>query len=173
MKRVLLISVALLAASTPVRAQSPMTAGTLKLDEGATRAAATIEDVAWIAGHWHGEAFGGLSEEIWSPPLAGAMMGVYRSIENGAVRFYEILQIIPEDGSLSLRLKHFDSMLRGWEEKDEVRAFPLVKIETGVAWFEGMTFRRDGPDAIVVLLAIEHADRAPEEVEFRYQRVDH
>lgn len=173
MKRVLLISTLLLAASSPVRAQSPMTAGTLKLDEGAARAAATIEDVAWIAGHWHGEAFGGLSEEIWSPPLAGAMMGVYRSIENGAVRFYEILQIVPEEGSLSLRLKHFDSDLTGWEEKDEVRAFPLVKVEPGVAWFEGMTFRREGPDAIVVLLAIEQEGGTAHEVAFRYTRAEH
>ena len=31
-----------------------------------------LENIAWIAGTWHGEAFGGITEEIWSEP-SGAL----------------------------------------------------------------------------------------------------
>ena len=49
-------------------AQSKNTPNTLALDDPDTRPEAKIEDVAWMAGNWKGEAFGGLSEEVWSPP---------------------------------------------------------------------------------------------------------
>lgn len=171
--RVILWSVAgmLVGAMQPVAAQSPLTANTLQSEAGAVRPDARIEDVAWIEGHWRGSAFGGTSEEIWSPPMAGSMMGVYRSIEDGAVRFYEILQLVPDGNSLTLRLKHFDADLTGWEERDEVRTFPLLQIEPGKAWFEGMTFERVSADEIVIHLAIRRDDGSHQEVEFRYQRV--
>ena len=56
------------------------------------------------------------------------MMGVYRSVENGAVKFYEINAIVETNGSLEMRLKPFHSDLTGWEDKDAVRLFPLIKI---------------------------------------------
>ena len=42
---------------------------TLQYNENEGSPEATLKDVAWIAGHWKGEAFGGITEEIWSPPL--------------------------------------------------------------------------------------------------------
>ena len=42
---------------------------------------ATLENVKWLAGHWRGEAFGGITEEIWSPPLGGSMMCAFRLIK--------------------------------------------------------------------------------------------
>src|SRR5687767_15714011 len=43
---------------------------------------ATIADMAWLAGRWTGDGLGGRTEEIWSPPDAGTMMGTFRLIRD-------------------------------------------------------------------------------------------
>ena len=43
--------------------------------------APSIDDFAWLAGHWRGEGLGGVCEEVWSQPLAGTMMGSCRLAE--------------------------------------------------------------------------------------------
>ena len=37
---------------------------TLQLSEGQASPPANLSDVAWIAGHWQGEAFGGTAEDM-------------------------------------------------------------------------------------------------------------
>jgi len=91
--------------------------------------AAKIEEMAWLAGHWVGEGLGGISEESWSPPRAGSMMGMYRLIKDGEVNFYEFLTIVEKDNSLVLQLKHFTKAFTGWEEKDEHLSWNLKRIK--------------------------------------------
>ena len=57
----------------------------------------SINEVAWIAGHWQGKAFGGIVEETWSPPLGGSMMCVFKLVVESEVRFYEIVTISEEN----------------------------------------------------------------------------
>ena len=73
---------------------------TLSLQDGQVSPDASIEDVAWIAGHWRGEAFGGITEEIWSPPMGKSIMGMFRLIKEGKVDFYEMEIIVEENGGL-------------------------------------------------------------------------
>ena len=101
---------------------------------------AKIENVKWIAGHWKGEAFGGKTEEIWSEPSAGTMMGMFKLVENGRVVFYELEIIREVDSTLVLQLKHFGSDLKGWETKNETVDFKLRAITADKVIFEGMTF---------------------------------
>lgn len=98
-------------------AQTPSSANTLKLDGKESVPAASIEDVSWVAGHWTGQALGGIAEEVWSPPLGNGMMGMFKLVKGGEVAFYELLTIVEENGSLVLKLKHFDADLAGWEER--------------------------------------------------------
>ncbi len=42
-----------------------------------------INDYSWLVGSWKGDGFGGISEEIWSKPEKGVMMGMYRQIKDG------------------------------------------------------------------------------------------
>lgn len=153
-------------------AQSPQTAHTLQLDEGAKPPAAALADVAWIAGHWRGGVGSVVFEEVWSPPFGGSMMGMCRIVKGGAVSMYEILTIVEEEGSLVLRMKHFNADLKGWEEKDVTVDFPLVKAEPGKAYFAGMTFLRRGPDEIAVYVADHQNDGSVAELEFVYRRFD-
>jgi hypothetical protein len=152
-------------------AQEKETANTLKLT-GTTRPKATIEDIAWLAGHWKGNALGGVSEEIWSPPLANSMMGSYRLIKNDTlIVFYEIVTITEDGQSLTLKLKHFNKDLTGWEEKNEVREFKLVKKEKNKLWFEGMTFELIDENRFQVYLAIQKKNGEVIEELFPYRKV--
>ncbi len=172
MRTALLLSLGLAATGTlvPPGAAGP-TARTLSVAEGARPASAGIAELAWIAGHWRGEALGGVAEEIWSEPRAGAMMGMFRLVKGDSVAFYEIMTLSEEAGSGVLRLRHFHPDLRGWEERDDVRVFRLVRVTPEEVAFEGMTFRREGPDALRVFLAVRGKDGSLREEEFVYRRV--
>ena len=78
-----------------------------------------LENIAWISGTWHGEAFGGKTEEIWSQPSGGSMMATFKLTVNDQVQFYEIEIIREIENDLVLQLKHFNKDLKGWETKDE------------------------------------------------------
>lgn len=161
----------LLLAGTPAAAQTRPTPNTLGLEPGQALPRATLAEVAWLAGHWQGPALGGLSEEVWTPPLGGSMMGSYKLVRGDSVIFYEILSLVEADSSLVIRLKHFNADLTGWEEKAEVRSFRLVRLTPTEAWFEGMTIRRLDPDHLQIHLAINMQDGGIREEEFRYARV--
>jgi hypothetical protein len=152
--------------------QEKETANTLKLSS-TSRPKATIKDIAWLAGHWKGTALGGVTEEIWSPPMASSMMGSYRLIKNDTlVVFYEIVTITEDNGSLALKLKHFNKDLTGWEEKNEVREFKLVKKEKNKLWFEGMTFEVIDENNFRVFLAIQKKSGEVIEEIFPYKKVN-
>jgi hypothetical protein len=82
------------------------------------------------------------------------MMGMYRLIKDGKVAFYELLTFVEEEGSLTLKLKHFNADLTGWEEKDKFVTFRLARVAADAVYFDGLTFRRDGPDRMTIFLAL-------------------
>ncbi|HMG91826.1 MAG TPA: DUF6265 family protein [Chryseolinea sp.] len=169
MNKVVLLT-SLIAISITSYGQEKETANTLKLT-GTTRPKAAIEDIAWLAGHWKGTALGGVTEEIWSPPHANSMMGSYRLIKNDtAIVFYEIVTITEDGQSLTLKLKHFNKDLTGWEEKNQVREFKLVKKEKNKLWFEGMTFEFIDDNNFQVYLAIRKKNGEVIEEIFPYKK---
>ena len=134
---------------------------------------ATLQDMAWFAGHWIGSGLGGECEETWSRPAAGAMMGMFRLLKDGKVVFYEFLTLIEHEGSLLLKLKHFNPDLTGWEEKADFMKFRLLKLEPEAAYFEGLTFKRVGRDKLEIFLAIRNrADGSVREEKFEMNRAD-
>ena len=128
-----------------------------------------IENVAWIAGNWKGEAFGGQTEEIWSEPSAGSMMATFKLINDGKVTFYEIEIIREIENSLVLQLKHFANDLKGWETKDETVDFPLIEITENKVVFEGMTFEKISDNEMNVYVDIKEKDKV-ETVKFNYKK---
>ena len=128
--------------------------------------AALINDVAWIAGNWQGEALGGITEEIWTAPLGKSRMGSFKLVVNEIVQFYELCTITEENESLLLRIKHFDKDLKGWEEKDQSIEFPLVKIEKNKVYFDGLTFEKINEDELNIYVIFK--DEGKEEVEMKF-----
>ena len=142
---------------------------TKNLEQGQTSPKASIQQVSWIAGRWTGEAFGGTTEEIWSPPADKSMMAVFRMSKNGDVNFYEIEIIREINNSLVLELKHFSNELKGWETKNQVVSFPLVEINEKAVYFDGMTFLKISNKEMHVYVDVE-TDGKTSEIQFIYQR---
>jgi hypothetical protein len=160
--------VAMLVLACSVTASAP--SRLLYATEGATAPPATIDDVAWIAGHWTCEALGGIAEELWLPPSGGAMLATFRMIRDDKPSFYEIATISEANGSLVCRILHFDQALHGWEkEKNGPQQFPLVKLEGKTAWFSGLTFEKKDDGAMDVYVAVHAKDGTVSEAKFPYR----
>jgi hypothetical protein len=166
--RTLAAVLALLAAPAAARGE------TLDIKEaspGAPRPRASVDEMGWLAGQWQGAALGGTVEEVWGSPAPGGMLGFYRLVKDGALVFAELMMIVPDGDSVAIRLKHFNADLTGWEEKAEVRSFPLVARSGGRFYFDGMTFVPTGRDRLEVLLRIGGKDGKNRDERFEYRRV--
>jgi hypothetical protein len=125
-----------------------------------------------LSGTWRGEGLGGTIEEIYSQPQNGAMMGMFRFIEKDKTVFYEFITVLEENGTLIVRLKHFNCDLKGWEEKDQTVDFRFVKKEKNRMYFEGQTFEFIGKNALNIYVAIRQNDGSVKEEVFRYKLVN-
>ena len=141
------------------------------LDDTQQSPRADLTAVNWLSGHWRGEAFGGLIEEIWTPALGTSMMGAFKLVVEGQVQFYEIETISQVNDTLMFRLKHFNKDLTGWEEKDKTVDFKLVKVTDNKVYFNGLTLERINDNEINIYVAIEQEGNTTEE-KFNYKRVE-
>ena len=142
----------------------------LYFDEVAGSPETDLDAIAWIAGHWRGEALGGVTEEIWSPPLGDSMMASFKLVVGDQVKFYELITILEEGGTLILKLKHFSSDLHGWEEKGETVDFKLVKVTDDKVYFDGMTFENVSNEQMNVYVLIGD-EGSEQETKFNYRKV--
>ena len=140
--------------------------------EGFESPTATIEQMDWLVGQWQGEGIRGApAMESWLPPIGGTMVGTFvQESADGAIMFTEHMYIVPQDGSLALKLKHFNADLTGWEEKDDMLTFRLVDLEYCAAYFNALTLRCDGSDGIVAAVRMRSDKPEPVELVFRFRR---
>lgn len=98
-----------------------------------------LDALAWIAGHWGGEAMGGRIEEAWFAPDGRSMSGSFRLVRDGLAIMYELLLLEQDDdGEIYYRFKHVG---RGWEPREETPLeFRLTELEGRKA-----TFRNTSP----------------------------
>lgn len=117
---------------------------------------------AWLAGHWTGDGFGGVSEELWSPPSEnGTMMGVYRHHKgDGSLNFYEFLTL----DSTGMKLKHFNPDLTGWETKEDFVHFELVEFTENKIVLKGLVFERKSDTEMEICLDLKSGEKKWTEV---------
>jgi hypothetical protein len=142
------------------------------LSESAKPGPGTIAQVAWLAGRWVGEGFGGKLEEVWSPPDHGTMVGHFFASDEKGISFIELVEIKEESGTLSYHVKHFNPDYIGWEDKDKFITFPLVSIDGRFIYFDGLTIRRLDSKSQVHYLRMKHKDGTIEDVTLNYHRVN-
>ena len=99
----------------------------------------SVADLAFIAGDWQGELFGGVADEAWMPPREGTMVGSFRLLwPDSGRRLYELLIIedTPE-GTVNLNFRHFNPGMKLWEAEIEAPlSFVLKEAAPRQAVFE-------------------------------------
>lgn len=134
---------------------------------------ATIAVAEWLAGQWSGEGIGGAkAHESWLPPSGDTMVGTFvQEAADGGIMFTEHMYLMEQDGSLVVRLKHFDPDLTGWEEKDGMVTFRLLAAEPCALYFNALTYRCDGEGDMVVAVRMKSDKPEPDELVFRFKRL--
>lgn len=153
----------LLIAMGSAAAQSPRTEHTFKLDDPENRPPATLDVASWLVGSWTGEAFGNSFEEVWNPPSGGSMVGMFKLLDGDEVSFYELVLLVEEEGSLSLKVKHFNADFTAWEEKADYVDFRYIKSEEDAIHFSGISFYRISDDEIHAYLVLRSNGEIHEE----------
>jgi len=131
----------------------------------------TLQDFAWLAGHWRIEQADRQVDEQWMEPAGGLMMGMARNIQGGKVREYEFTLLRQEPNG--------DIFYVASPSKQSETSFKLTSLEGGAAVFENP--QHDFPKKIVyarqadgsLLAAIEGPGRdgKPRRVEYPFKRV--
>jgi hypothetical protein len=160
----------LLFISSSLLAATPRTEHTFELEDGETRPAASLEDASFLVGNWQGTAFGKQFEETWSAPSQGSMVGTFKLFDENGVELYELMLLTVDEGSLSLKVKHFTAEFIAWEEKPDFINFRLVKKEPGALHFSGLSFYQRGADQIDGYIVMREGEEITEH-ELRYERV--
>lgn len=94
----------------------------------AARPAATVDDLGWLAGQWASEGDGRWTEESWSAPRGGVMIGYSRAGRGDGLREFEFLRIAAgEDGGLAYLAQ---------PQGQAPVAFRLVRHDAASATFE-------------------------------------
>lgn len=135
---------------------------------------ATLEQMDWIVGQWRGDGIGGNpAMESWLPAMGGTMVGSFVQADaDGEVQFTEHLYLMEEEGTVVLRLKHFNADLTGWEERDDMLTFRLLEMADCAAYFRGLTLRCDGDDGLLAAVRMSTSDGSISELVFRLRRRD-
>jgi hypothetical protein len=72
-----------------------LTAGAAALLMGQAPPQARVDDLGWLGGRWVSEAEGRWTEESWSTPRGGVMLGHSRAGRGETMREFEFLRIAP------------------------------------------------------------------------------
>ena len=150
----------------PVHAQQ-----TRELGPGVKSPAAKLSDFAWMAGRWTGDGLGAKLEEVYSPPAGGVMLGHFQATDEKGAAFFELITFKEENGSVMLRLRHFNPDLHEWEEKDKTVDFPLVAVEGNRYYFSGLTIERLNDDEVRHFILLKKKDGTLSEMQTHYRRV--
>lgn len=116
----------------------------------------SLDKLDWLVGHWSGEAFGGICEEIWSPASGESMVGTFKLTVDNNVSFYEFMTITSDSSGYNLRLKHFNSDLTGWEEKKDVITFSYISSSDNRITFDGLEYELQSDDTLKIVVNLKN-----------------
>lgn len=158
---------AVLMLSAPLHAQE-----TQGLPEGHVPPPASVAQMDWLVGRWEGTGIeGARAVESWLAPFGSTMVGTFVQADaTGGIMFSEHMYLAEEDGSLVLKLKHFNPDLTGWEDAEGMQRFRLIAVEPCRALFSGLTIRCDGEGRLLIAVRMRARDGSISELVFRFTR---
>ncbi len=172
MKKIVLITFAILIFVFGVFGQISITKNTLRLKKDAKAEKGTVSDVEWLTGSWTGKGLGGDVTEVWTKTGGGGMIGTFSLVKKGKPVFYEFMQMTIENEHLVLKIKHFNPNMVGWEEKDKTVDFKFIKKEKNRVYFRGLTFEKVGENELNIYLALKKKDKPYTEAVFNFKRLN-
>lgn len=120
----------------------------------------TLEPLKWLQGTFVHRSEAKYMEEHWSADEATSMLGTFRMIADGQVKFYELMTLTLEEGRVLLRIRHYTSSLEPWEEKPmsfalrEISPAHAIFVTEGTGPEEKLTYSLDGTTMVIVLDAV-------------------
>ena len=91
------------------------------------------------------------------------MVGLFKLMHEGNVSFYEIMLITEEEGTISLKVKHFNPDFSAWEEKEDYVNFRFIKAEENAVHFSGISFYRISDDEMHAYIVMRQNEEIREE----------
>lgn len=143
----------------------------LNLQEGQKSEPIDIKEFAWMAGAWEGKGLGGNCVETWSSAVGGAMCGSFLYSQGEKVIFTEHFVLSKQEDSVTLKLKHFDNAMSGWEEKDKYVEFKFVKRDGNRFHFNGLTYVQQADGSMEAYVLIKEKSGKVNEAKFEFKRV--
>lgn len=141
-------------------------------EEGFESPPASIYEMSWLEGQWQGEGVDGApAMESWLPPTGTTMVGTFvQQTAQGGIMFTEHMYLMEQDGSLVVKLKHFNADLTGWEDKEGMVTFRLLELEPCAAYFNALTYRCGDDGSLIVAVRMKSDKPEPQELTFRFTR---
>lgn len=140
-------------------------------DKNKPAAKANLSDLEWLKGTWVGDMAGINVEHIILDEKASQMSGFVRAVgSEDTISFYEITLFEKVGESVSYRLKHFSSELKGWEQQDEFIDRKLVSYKTGILYFDGITFKKTGENSFTVYFLEQQGEAKGNILEIFFKR---
>lgn len=135
-----------------------------------TNDALDFEKLSWWNGHWVGTGLGGDCEMTWDPPAGGTITGLFKFMKEGKPVFYEFILLSNDENGTSLKLKHFNPDLSGWEEKEDFIAFEFVSADETSISFEGLSYHKISDCEMEARLKIKSKEGSIREETFSYRK---
>lgn len=121
---------------------------------GGTKGELTLRDITWLAGRWQDSNPTDYTDEHWTQPVGGAMVGMCRLGSETSKAIYEILLIEEKDGKLVYTMEHFGP---GLTHRDKA---PLVfDIHRGAGEKEMVFVQRDSETSTRLIYRLAAKDR--------------
>jgi hypothetical protein len=131
----------------------------------------TLQDLAWLAGHWRIEQADRVVDEHWMAPVGDLMMGMARNVQAGKVREYEFTLLRQEPNG--------DIVYVASPSKQSEATFKLTSLRNGEAVFENpqhdfpkkVVYARQPDGSLLAWIEGPGRDGKPRRVEYPYKRV--
>ena len=163
-----------LASAAPSDHLEPLTEHTWQWrDDSVALPAIDLSRLHWLVGSWVGEAFGQRFEEVWNPPSAGSMVGLFKLYGEEGLSFYELLDITRDASSVLMRVKHFNPDFSAWEAREDFIRFRLLHADDEEIHFSGLSFYRDGEQAMTGYIVMRDSNGTLSEQVLHYRRQSH
>jgi hypothetical protein len=131
----------------------------------------TLQDFAWLAGHWRIEQADRLIDEHWMAPAGGLMMGMARNVHGGKLREYEFTLLRQEANG--------DILYVASPSRQTETSFKLTSLRNGEAVFENpqhdfpkkIMYTRQADGSLLAAIEGPGRDGKPRRVEYPFKRV--